>query len=92
MQIIVYLFILLSELKPFAPDPVKQARYEAYLSGKQNPSGKSPQCILLFVHHLFSTLVPEKKKKSLVAWSFLSDLWDQKQEINFVWPKFDSNC
>ena len=63
MQIIVYLFILLSELKPFAPDPVKQARYEAYLSGKQNPSGKSPQCILLFVHHLFSTLVPEKKKK-----------------------------
>ena len=28
----------------------------------------------------------KKLKKRLVAWSFLSDLWDQKQENNFVWP------
>ena len=49
-----------------------------------------PQCILLLVHHFLSSLVSEQQqqKKSLVAWSFLSDFQDQKQEINFVWPQF----
>jgi len=39
--------------------------------------------------HFLSTLISEKKnfknkEESLVAWSFLSDLLDQKQEINFA--------
>ena len=50
------------------------------------PRPHPPRYILLFVHHFLSTLVFEKIKKCLVAWSFLSDLWDQKQENNFVWP------
>ena len=44
-----YLFILLSELKPFAPDPVKQARYEAYLIGKQNPAGKQLKLLVMLL-------------------------------------------
>ena len=47
MSVVVYLS--LSELKPFAPDPVKQARYEAYLSGKQNPSGKQLNLLVMLL-------------------------------------------
>ena len=47
MWVVVHLS--LSELKPFAPDPVKQARYEAYLSGKQSPSGKQLNLLVMLL-------------------------------------------
>ena len=32
------------------------------------------------------TRLKKKKKKTLVAWSILKDVQDQKHIINFVWP------
>ena len=37
------------------------------------PDLMHPWCILLFVHHFLSVLVPKRITKPLVAWSFLCD-------------------